>query len=294
MSNTIGHSSIGRCSSCYSYVCSDQKSVCLVVNMPHVIISIVLFNFNFCFMNVDIDLQFLQHCENEDLRVLCDILMYDNQGKIRYCESLSNSDSYLKCYPNNMKGMWQELANELQKFGGNSILNYMRDGQGPSYEKVLRDVCKRMHVKNLDMNDTVEDIEHKLLITVSAKAIGKFSEEQIRSIMDECKIQGYDYTGQGLLAALLALHAVNQRVFVVVIQTVIRMITQILVGRGVAMVGMGIISRCFGALFGPVGWLLLTVWTIWDICGPAYRVTIPAVIQVAYMRVKYLSNSNSK
>ena len=60
------------------------------------------------------------------------------------------------------------------------------------------------------------------------------------------------------------------------------------------MVGMGILSRFISIFCGPVGWLLLTGWTIWDIMGPAYRVTIPAVIQVAYMRTKYLSLSNSK
>jgi uncharacterized protein YaaW (UPF0174 family) len=245
-------------------------------------------------MSTDFDLHFLQYCENDDLRVLCDILMYDNQGKIRVSERLSNSDSFLKCYPDNMKGMWRELANELQGFGGNSILNYLRDGQGPSYERIVRDVCKRMHVKDLDKDDTIDDMEQKLLLTVSANAIGKLNEDEIRSIMDECKIHGYDYTKQGLIAALLALQAVNRRIFVIVIQTVIRMTTEILVGRGIAMVGMGILSRFISIFCGPIGWLFLTGWTIWDIMGPAYRVTIPAVIQVAYMRVKYLSLSNSK
>ena len=245
-------------------------------------------------MNVDTDLQFLQHCENDDLRALCDILLYDNRGKIRYCESLSNSDSYLKCYPNNMKGMWQELANELQKFGGNSILNYMRDGQGPSYKRILRDVCKRMHVKDLDINDSVIDMEHKLLISVSASVVDKLSEEDIRSIMDECKMQGFEYTKQGLIAALMALRVINRRLFVIVIQTVMRMTIELLIGRGIAMAGMGIFSRCISVFFGPIGWLLLTGWTVWDLMGPAYRVTIPAVIQIAYMRVKYLSISNSK
>ena len=222
-------------------------------------------------MNVDMDLQFLQHCENDDLRALCDILLYDNRGKIRYSESLSNSDSYLKCYPNNM-----------------------RDGQGPSYKRILRDVCKRMHVKDLDINDSVIDMEHKLLISVSASVVDKLSEEDIRSIMDECKMQGFEYTKQGLIAALMALRVINRRLFVIVIQTVMRMTIELLIGRGIAMAGMGIFSRCISVFFGPIGWLLLTGWTVWDLMGPAYRVTIPAVIQIAYMRVKYLSISNSK
>ena len=230
-------------------------------------------------MIVDRNLQFLQHCENEDLHVLCDILLYDNRGKIRYSGNISNRECFLKNYPDNMQVMWKELAKELQNFGGNSILKFLRDGQGSSYEKILRDVC---------------NIEHKLLIKIFAKAIGKLSGKEIRSIMDECKMKGYDYTKQGLLAALLDLQVINHIGFVIVIQTVIRMTTQILVGRGVAFVGLKIISRSIGALCGPIGWLLLAGCSIWHIGGPAYHVTIPAVIQVAYMRAKYLSNSNSK
>lgn len=56
-------------------------------------------------MRPDSDLQFLQFCENEDLRILCDILMYDNNGKIRMSEGISNSDEYLASYPDNMIGM---------------------------------------------------------------------------------------------------------------------------------------------------------------------------------------------
>lgn len=90
----------------------------------------------------------------------------------------------------------------------------------------------------------------------------------------------------------MALQIVNRRLFIIVINSVMRLASQILVGRGVMMVGMGILSRGIGILCGPVGWVLLCGWTAWDIMRPAYRVTIPAVIQVAYMRSKYQAKSN--
>lgn len=52
-------------------------------------------------MRPDFDLQFLANCENKDLRTLCDILMYNNNGEIRFSESLANTDSFISCYPNN-------------------------------------------------------------------------------------------------------------------------------------------------------------------------------------------------
>lgn len=247
-------------------------------------------------MRVDFDLHFLQFCENEDLRVLCDILMYDNHGKIRLNEGLSNSNAFIDSYPHKMKCMWKNLVFELQRFGGNTILNFFREGYGPTYEKIVYDVCKRMRVSNIHELDTAEEMEQKLLIAVSKKAIGEMSESEVRSIMDECGINGYDYSKTGLIAAIIALQLINRRLFIIVINAVMRMASQILVGRGVMIVGMGVISRGLGILFGPLGWVLMCGWTVWDLSGPAYRVTIPAVIQIAYMRAKYqaMSNSNSE
>lgn len=244
------------------------------------------------FMRPDFDLQFLQFCSNDDLRSLCNIIMYDSDGKIRLSENLSNSDNYLACYPDKMVGMWKDIAAELQCYGGNTFLNCFR-GHGPSYESIVRDVCKRMRVNDILIHDTAEEMEQKLLITVSRKAIGELDESQARAIMDECGIRNYERSKAGLLAALVALQIVNRRLFIIVVETVMKMVSRILVGRGIMYVGMGIFSRGFGVLFGPIGWLLMGSWAVWDILGPAYRVTIPAVIQIAYMRAKYQAMLNS-
>lgn len=244
-------------------------------------------------MRPDFDLQFLQFCNNEDLLTLGNIIIYDNDGKIRLSENLSTSDNYLACYPDKMAGMWKELAAELQCYGGNTILNCFRGSHGPSYESIVHDVCKRMRVNDITRNDTAEEMEQKLLITVSKKAIGELDENQARAIMDECGIRNYERSKAGLLAALVALQIVNRRLFIIVVETVMKMVSHILLGRGIMYVGMGIFSRGFGVLFGPIGWLLMGGWAVWDILGPAYRVTIPAVIQIAYMRAKYQAMLNS-
>ena len=38
---------------------------------------------------------------------------------------------------------------------------------------------------------------------------------------------------------------------------------------------------------GPIGWALTGAWTAFDLAGPAKRVTVPAVIQIAVLRKKY-------
>ena len=243
-------------------------------------------------MRPDFDLQFLQFCNNDDLLSLGNIIMYDNKGKIRLNENLSTSDNYLACYPDKMVGMWKDIAAELQSYGGNTILNHFR-GHGPSYESIVRNVCKRLRVSNILIHDTAEEMEQKLLIHVSKKAIGELDESQARAIMDECGIRNFERSKAGLIAALVALQIVNRRLFLFVIETVMEMVSRILIGRGIMYMGMGIFSRGLGVLFGPIGWILMGGWAVWDILGPAYRVTIPAVIQVAYMRAKYQAMLNS-
>lgn len=238
-------------------------------------------------MRTDIDLSFLQHCKNDELRTLCDILTKDNDGELRMSEQLTNSDSYLHCYPQDMKGMWQDIACELQRFGGNTFLNLFRHGRGPAYEQIVFDVCKKMGMKNVAKHDTAEDMEQKLLYHTTEKMAEQLSEEEIRQMMRDLKIEGHSYTRQGLMAALLMAKQMNQRLFLYSIEYLTRIVTTFLVGRGVMRAGFGLLSRSTQLLFGPVGWIVCGAWTAWDIAGPAYRVTVPAVLQVAYMRMRY-------
>jgi len=61
-----------------------------------------------------------------------------------------------------------------------------------------------------------------------------------------------------------------------------------LVGHGLTMVGVGGSSRVLGAALGPIGWAVTGLWTLADLSAPAYRVTVPCVVQVAYIRQKML------
>ena len=85
-------------------------------------------------MNQDKDLTFLVTCNNEDLRTLCDILTYNEKGEVRMSEQLTNSDAYIKCYPEQMKLMAKEIGEELRKYGSNTVKTFCRKGEADSYE----------------------------------------------------------------------------------------------------------------------------------------------------------------
>ena len=89
---------------------------------------------------LDKDLAFLAKCRNEELRVLCDILTYDRNGMLRYAEQLTGSDAYLLHFPMEMSQMSGEIADELCKFGSNSVVTYFRKVVPGSYETVVRRV----------------------------------------------------------------------------------------------------------------------------------------------------------
>ena len=63
-------------------------------------------------------------------------------------------------------------------------------------------------------------------------------------------------------------------------------IARALLGRGLSLAANAALVRWLSAFAGPIGWAFTIAWTAVDIAGPAYRVTIPAVIQIAYMRTK--------
>ena len=240
-------------------------------------------------MRPDIDLEFLQNCTNADLRTLCDILTKDNEGNIRLSEKLTDTDSYYNCYPHNTKGMWQDIAAELQRFGGNTFLNLYRHGRGPAYESIVLDVCKKMEVEDITEHDTAEEMEQKLLFKLTETMISKLSEAELAQLMEELNIEKRSYKKQGVMAALLVAKAVNKKLFYKMMTYIFRFVSEMLVGRGIMAAGAGLIARGTQFLLGPAGWIICGAWTAWDIAGPAYRVTIPAVLQVSYMRMKFNS-----
>jgi uncharacterized protein YaaW (UPF0174 family) len=65
-------------------------------------------------------------------------------------------------------------------------------------------------------------------------------------------------------------------------------IAKALLGRGLSLAAGAALTRWMAIFAGPIGWAVTTIWTIYDIAKPAYRVTIPCVLHIAMLRQKYL------
>ena len=230
----------------------------------------------------DLDLQFLQAASNENLKILVDYLTLDKDGNFRFTEELTESELYRNCYPDSLHNMVDAIVCELQKFGGNTFMNTIR-GRGVTYREILIDVCNHMKV-NFNKNAEIEFIEDSLLRKCAEDAIEKMEPEDLKELIQSLDIKTTSYSKQAMVAALQAAIRLGgftpYKIAVIVANGVCRA----LLGRGLALAGNRILTRYISIFAGPIGWILTAVWTAIDIAGPAYRVTIPCCIHIAFMR----------
>ena len=235
----------------------------------------------------DKNLEFLQYCSTEDLQILVDYLTKDKDGQLRVSEELTTKESYKKYYPHSLPIMWKEIAEELQHYGGNTFANTFR-GSGVFYKEILTDVARKQKV-NFNSDNSVELIEQYILQSIMQKAIEKMSEEELKNFLTEMNAGKMIGTKQAMTVAAFTLIRsfggfTTYKVAVIVANTV----AKTLLGRGLTLAGNAALTRGLSTfLGGPIIWIITGLWTIVDIASPAYRVTIPCVIQIAYMRLKF-------
>ena len=242
-------------------------------------------------MKTDKDLRFLSSCENEDLRVLCDILTHDRLGNIRITEQLTSTDEYNRNYPEDMLFLVPQISNELLKYGSNTLATFWHN-EPDSYQTVLHRVCKQMDVRTMEQ-DSVAKMEHNLLTTLCQDTLNKMSERELRLLANENGIPDKTLTRQALTAALLMAIRTSRAVLTRIAARVIQYIVEIVTIRGVATAGIETATRAVSSALGPIGWIALGAWTVYDISSPAYRVCVPAVLQVAYMRLNRFEKERS-
>lgn len=234
----------------------------------------------------DHDLEFLGQMSSTDLNDLVDCLIKDKDGDPRLTEELTISESYKKHNPNHAK-YWQDIAAEIQCFGANSLVTVLRRGKGVMYRELLSDVCDKAGVK-YNKNSTTSEIEDGLLIKLLGDSLEKMSETDRNEFVKLIGVTNLKtFTPTGLTAALqLAFKAGGFQSYQITLM-IANAVSRALLGRGLALAANATLMRTASLLTGPVGWILTGGWTIADMAGPAFRVTLPSVIQVAVLRRKY-------
>ena len=238
---------------------------------------------------MDNDLLFLRNADSSDLKVLVDYLTKTKDGENRLTEKLTKTENYKMFYPDRLQLMADDIAKELQLYGGNTFMNILR-GHGVEYRELLIDVCKRLKV-NFNKESSIEMIEYNLLQKILLDSLENMTIEELKKILDEMNIPTQGYGKQAFVAALqMAIKRGGFSAYKIAV-IVANAVSRALIGRGLTIAANAAITRWLSVFAGPIGWTVTAIWTAIDIAGPAYRVTIPSVVQIAYMRIKMISKT---
>lgn len=222
----------------------------------------------------DEDLDFLRHCSEEQLAELTRLLTHNEKGKARLSSTLQHNELFrsMEGHPEQHRCNWQLIAGELQHYGGDSIANRLR-GHGKLYRTILLDVTKRLKLK-VDKESTTFEIEQALLTHFLRNAWQKMDAEQKQEFLlaVEAKVSELEE----LLPLLLEDPALAKGVSHLLSSQLTRILRT---HAAISVIGHGLVRGA--GLGGPVGAAFNSVKAV---SGSAYRVTIPAVLQIACLR----------
>lgn len=224
---------------------------------------------------MDKDLEFLTLCSNEELEFLFQILT--TKGSLS--EFITCSEAYRE-YGNNYRQYVDLLVKEVLDFGSNTFW-FQED-----YHTVAKDACKKLGV-SCNSSDSTEEIELKVLSHIIDKAWDKLPENDKKAFIDSCGYSGggthtiIKGVGPGLFFTLFRQAGFESYKMSVIIANAL---SRQIFNRGLPFAANAALTKWLAIFTGPVGWALTAGWTMLDIAGPAYRVTIPAVAYIGCLR----------
>lgn len=239
----------------------------------------------------DPDMEFLGKCTSAELEPLVHYLMCDKEGGLRATETLSVNEDYQRHQPDHRQ-YWTAIAAELQHFGANSIASLLRGDEGVLYREILMDVCDRMKV-NYNPEASTAFIESSLLLKVLTDSLDQMDEEARRQLVDSLKLNTTSFTPHAITAALQVAVRVSGFVAYQVAVIVANAVAKQIIGRGLSIAANAALTRSLAVFAGPVGWAISGAWTLVTVTGPAFRVTIPSVVQVAFLRATQTHGAGS-
>ena len=217
----------------------------------------------------DPDLALLEQASDEDLQPLVAYILDAKTNELK------KSDLYKKFQPKH--SMYPELIErEIRKFGGNSFANMFRES-GPAYKEIVCSTAKKLGAPFKD-DWPIAATETAIIAKVAEKAWEKMTYEEkeiflkgigIDSVdIEAIKKEAFDY--QDLLSRTEK-------------KSVATYVTSIIAGV-IALNTLRTLPPASPAFLGPIGWAISGAWIAYDVAGPAFRVIVPCVLHIAFLR----------
>lgn len=227
----------------------------------------------------------LKNADVEDLDVLTDYITDGGEGRLALDGDVCKRLISCKQTGHYTQADRELIDKEIRAFGGNSIANLFRGGDGIKYGELVSDVGTHLKV-NFAKKAPAENIEVAILQKIFTDSVARMSEVERQQVLAELNIGELSGLGPAQLATAIGASRLagfaTYRMAVIVANG----ISKALLGKGLTLAANAGLTRVIALATGPIGWVITGLWTIADLASPAYRVTVPCVIQVAYMRLK--------
>jgi uncharacterized protein YaaW (UPF0174 family) len=227
-------------------------------------------------------LALLTQASNDELDPLVEIL----KEKGGLTSQLEATASFQNCYPNHV-GYVRNITADIQKFGANTIVSrFFRAGKGVMYQEILSDVASRFGISS--SGKAAGRIEREIITKFLQEAYEKMSPEQKRQMLISLEI-----TDRRLLLASAATEAIRVAIqhsgFAAYKGSVIiaNGVAHQLLGHGLSFATNAVLTKGISIFVGPVGLAFTGLLACNAFAGPAYRVTVPVVLQVAAIRASH-------
>lgn len=237
----------------------------------------------------DKDLQFLSELDSKDLDILVEIITRDpKDGKLWKSEHLTGNEKFKEYYPEHSV-YWEEIAEEIQYWGANSIVSFVRR-EGVLYQEIVKDVADKIGVI-LKGISSIEEKENAILLKLFSDSLKEMGDKDRMKLIQEMNLVSVqDFSSEAIIVACQLLFKAGGIKSFQLTAIISNAIVSAIMRKTVVFAGNAVIARGAAVLTGPIGLGITALWTIFDLAGPAYRVTIPAVAQIAFLRKNYLHN----
>jgi uncharacterized protein YaaW (UPF0174 family) len=182
-----------------------------------------------------------------------------------------------------------EIAEEICLVGGNSIANFARGGLGVPYCEIVKDVAEHLKVQSVNQANSLtatEENEQAIIENLFSDILAKLTDEERQELYHELEIDEEGkakFGGAALGLAQLAFKLggfASYKIFLLVANS----LAKSLLGRGLAFATNTALTRSLAVFVSPVGWIASGLWVGLDLASPAYRKTVPCVVQIALLR----------
>lgn len=221
----------------------------------------------------------LLHAEKDDIDPLLDYITTDGKFDFSQSESVKAVLQDTKKSDTVDEDTLRLLVRELQHFGGNTFANLLRRN-GARYSDIVNDVASHLKIKASETS-SLEEKEALIVDAVFTSSWSTMSDEVRRQVLNDTGI----YTNVSLdKLSQMDIPALQKAAVVA------SGLAQVAGGGALRLVaGLGL-GRVLGFVTGPVGLALTSLYTAYDISNPAFRVTLPCVVQIAWIRLKKSRN----